>query len=114
MLNNKIEIFKALGEEVRLRIFSLLLLQGELCVCDLENALEMSQPRISQHLLKLKNAGLINDKKAGKWKHYYISETGKKFVKVNIFDLICSLNNHKIIKKDILNLKTNKLKNCIC
>lgn len=47
MLNNKIEIFKALGEEVRLRISSLLLLQGELCVCDLENALEMSQPCIS-------------------------------------------------------------------
>ncbi len=112
MLNNKIEIFKALGEEVRLRISSLLLLQGELCVCDLENALEMSQPRISQHLLKLKNAGLISDKKVGKWKHYYISKSAKKIMDKSITNLIYSIKSDKIIKKDIQNLKKHKSEEC--
>jgi ArsR family transcriptional regulator len=112
MLEQKIGIFKALGEEVRLRIFALLLLQGELCVCDLENALNMSQPRISQHLLKLKNAELINDKKVGKWKHYYISKIGQKFIAESIFDLISSLDKNKIIKSDLKNLKKHKSQKC--
>jgi ArsR family transcriptional regulator len=109
MLSDKVEIFKVLGEEVRLRIFTLLLLKGELCVCELENALDMSQPRISQHLLKLKNAGLIGDKKVGKWKHYYISKTGQKIINEKISDLVYSITKDKILKKDFQNLKKFKL-----
>lgn len=63
--------FKALSEETRLRIIKLLE-GGELCVCDLVAALDMSQPKVSFHLNVMKEAGLIKDRKQGKWTHYRI------------------------------------------
>lgn len=56
--------FKALGEPTRLRIIRLLA-QEELCVCELEEILKMSQPRISQHLRVLKQARLVNERREG-------------------------------------------------
>lgn len=57
-------IFKALGEPTRLKIIKLLA-DKELCVCDLEEVMQISQPRISQHLKVLKHAGLVNERKEG-------------------------------------------------
>lgn len=57
-------IFKALGEPTRLKIVKLLA-DRELCVCDLEEVMQISQPRISQHLKTLKHAGLVNERKEG-------------------------------------------------
>ena len=57
-------IFKALGESTRLKIIKLLAAR-ELCVCDLEEIMQISQPRISQHLKVLKYAGLVNERKEG-------------------------------------------------
>lgn len=54
--------FKALGEPTRLKILRLLVEQ-ELCVCDLEEILQISQPRISQHLKVLKQAGLVKERR---------------------------------------------------
>ncbi len=56
--------FKALGEPTRLRIIRLLA-QEELCVCELEEILKMSQPRISQHLRVLKQARLVTERREG-------------------------------------------------
>lgn len=58
------EVFKALGEPTRLRIVRLLA-EKELCVCDLEEIMDISQPRISQHLKVLKQAGLVNERREG-------------------------------------------------
>ena len=66
-------IFKALSDETRLRIIKLLE-QGELCVCDITVALDMVQPKVSFHLSTLKEAGLIKDRKQGKWIHYSLNE----------------------------------------
>lgn len=57
-------VFKALGEPTRLKIIKLLA-ERELCVCDLEEVMQISQPRISQHLKVLKHAGLVNERKEG-------------------------------------------------
>lgn len=64
-------IYHALSEVTRLRILKLLE-HGELCVCDLVAALDMSQPKISFHVAALKSAGIINDRKQGRWIHYSI------------------------------------------
>jgi len=61
--------FKALADTTRLRILKLLE-AGELCVCDLTAALDMTQPNISFHLSTLKAAGLISDRKSGRWSYY--------------------------------------------
>jgi len=57
-------MFKALGEPTRLKILKLLAVR-ELCVCDLEEIMQVSQPRISQHLKVLKHARLVNERKEG-------------------------------------------------
>lgn len=67
------EIFRALADQSRLRIVCLLL-EGELCVCDLTAVLEMPQPTISRHMSTLKLAGLVNDRRAGKWVHYRLGD----------------------------------------
>jgi ArsR family transcriptional regulator len=67
-------VFKALSDGTRLRIVKLLE-EGELCVCDIVAALDMIQPKVSFHLSTLKEAGLIRDRKQGKWIHYSLNET---------------------------------------
>jgi ArsR family transcriptional regulator len=72
-MNDLVILFKALSDETRLRIIKLLE-KGELCVCDITAALDMVQPKVSFHLSTLKEAGLIKDRKQGKWIHYSINE----------------------------------------
>lgn len=57
---------RALGQPVRLKLISALA-GGELCVCELERALGMTQPAISQHLKVLKEAGLVAERREGLW-----------------------------------------------
>lgn len=73
-MNELSAIFKALSDETRLRIIKLLE-QGELCVCDIVAALDIIQPKASFHLGVLKEAGLIKDRKQGKWTHYSLNES---------------------------------------
>ncbi len=60
-------IFAALGDPVRLRLFSMVAAQGEACGCHLEGPLERSQPTISHHTRILAEAGLIVGEKRGRW-----------------------------------------------
>ena len=69
-----LSIFKALSDETRLRIVKLLEM-GELCVCDIVAALDIVQPKASFHLGVLKDAGLIKDRREGKWMHYRIPDS---------------------------------------
>ena len=68
------EAFKALADETRLTMLGLLIRYGELCVCDFEAVLQISQSKASRHLRYLKNAGFIDDRREGTWVHYKISD----------------------------------------
>lgn len=61
--------FRALTDETRLRIIDLLR-GGEQCVCELQDALDAQQSRLSFHLKVLKDAGLVTDRKEGRWSYY--------------------------------------------
>ena len=65
-------VFKALGDPVRLRLISLIgaCQGGEVCVCDLASAFDLTQPTISHHLKVLREAGLIDSKRRGTWVYY--------------------------------------------
>lgn len=65
-------LLKALGDPVRLRLMSLVASRdgGEACVCDLNDAFELSQPTISHHLKVLHEAGLLDREKRGVWVYY--------------------------------------------
>jgi len=66
-------LFTALSNDIRLRCIMLLQLEGELCVCELIHALNLSQPMISRHLALLRDSGLVNDRRAGQWVYYSIN-----------------------------------------
>jgi ArsR family transcriptional regulator len=61
--------FQALSDETRVRIVEMLT-DGERCVCELQSALDAYQSRLSFHLRKLKDAGLVSDRKEGRWVYY--------------------------------------------
>ncbi|MDN5758668.1 MAG: metalloregulator ArsR/SmtB family transcription factor [Tomitella sp.] len=67
-------VFKALGDPVRLRLLSLIASRdgGEVCVCDLTPAFDLSQPTISHHLKLLREAGLIGSQRRGTWVYYWL------------------------------------------
>jgi ArsR family transcriptional regulator len=66
-------MFKALGDPVRLRLFSLVASHegGEACVCDISDV-GVSQPTVSHHLKKLKEAGLLTSERRGTWVYYRV------------------------------------------
>ncbi|MEV4446491.1 MULTISPECIES: ArsR/SmtB family transcription factor [Streptomyces] len=66
--------FKALGDPVRLRLLSMIASRegGEVCVCELTPAFELSQPTISHHLKLLRQAGLIDCERRGTWVYYWV------------------------------------------
>ena len=70
-----VQRLKALGDEKRLRILAQLA-GGERCVCDLTDALDAGQSLLSFHLKTLKDAGLVTDRRSGRWVHYSISTDG--------------------------------------
>lgn len=64
--------FRALSDATRLRSLMLMQRQGELCVCELTHALELSQPKISRHLAALREAEVVSDRRDGLWVFYRV------------------------------------------
>ena len=66
------QTFRALGDPVRLRLVSLIGAHqgGEVCVCDLTSAFDLTQPTISHHLKVLREAGIIDSERRGTWVYY--------------------------------------------
>jgi ArsR family transcriptional regulator len=110
-MNELVSIFKALSDETRLRIVKLLE-HGELCVCDIVAAMDLVQPKVSFHLSALKDAGLVRDRKEGKWIHYRFdeSDTFKRFLILSVLERIpentISADNARL-KKWLLQKKSN-------
>lgn len=67
------ELYKALGDETRLKIIQMLA-GKEMCVCEIIDQLDMSQPAVSHHLKILKQANLVSDSREGKWIYYALND----------------------------------------
>jgi len=68
------KLFQALADPTRLRILGLLL-NGDVCVCDIHESLRIPQPKASRHLAYLRRAGLVDGRREGLWVHYRLAET---------------------------------------
>ena len=68
-----VQLFKILSDETRLAIIMILRESGELCVCDICATISESQPKVSRHMAILREAGLVLDRREGKWIHYRLS-----------------------------------------
>ena len=80
------EVIKAMADPCRLKILQLLK-EGELCVCEIMIALDRPQSTTSHHLSILRNAGLIKERKDGRWSRYRLSE-GAVIEMLNLVRLI--------------------------
>lgn len=69
-----VRIFKALSEESRLRILSLFVSGGDLCVCEVEEILGMTQSNASRHLTVLRNCGLLECYRKAQWTYYKLNQ----------------------------------------
>jgi DNA-binding transcriptional ArsR family regulator len=80
---------KALCEEMRLKIIHMLL-KREMCVCEIMDELSLSQPAVSHHMKILKQAGLISDRREGKWIFYSLRKERfsllDKLLRENLFE----------------------------
>ena len=77
------QLYKALSEETRIRIM-MLLMRGELCVCDIQAVLEEPQSKVSRHLAYLKHSGLLSSTRVGVWMHYLIKESADETCKAQL------------------------------
>lgn len=66
--------YSALSDEIRLKMVKLLSMTDELCVCQFQQVFDMPQPNLSFHLRILREAGLVNSDKRGKWAYYSLNK----------------------------------------
>lgn len=85
------QMFKAIGDETRIRILGLLR-HGELCVCDIMEVLKLPQSTASRHLAYLRNSNWVNGTRRGKWMYYRLCEdTFEKSVSRSIIEFLSSI-----------------------
>ncbi|HBV87090.1 MAG TPA: transcriptional regulator [Desulfosporosinus sp.] len=100
-MENLLDVLKALSDETRLRIINLLY-EKELCVCDIMETLEISQAKASRHLIYLKNADLVKDRKQAQWVYYSLAIDERfKFIDRLVYD---NLRNLELYQNDLQNL----------
>jgi ArsR family transcriptional regulator len=69
-----VQFFKCLSDGTRLHATLLIFAEGELCVCELMEALNDSQPKISRHLAQLRQCGILADARRGQWVFYSVAK----------------------------------------
>lgn len=95
------EFFKVLSDQTRLRIINLLMVQ-DLCVCELTEILDLSQPKISKHIARLRSLDLVNTKRNEQYIYYSLNFDEKLYG--DIINIIFSSKNDTFIN-DITELK---------
>ncbi len=90
-------LFKVLSDETRIRIINVLAKQ-DLCVCELTDILDLSQPKISKHMAKIRSAKLVTTKRNEQYIYYSLNKDNKNLM--NIIDTVL-LNEQTQLQKDI-------------
>ncbi|MPN63021.1 hypothetical protein SDC9_210775 [bioreactor metagenome] len=103
-----VEVFKALSDENRVRILNILK-EGELCVCEIESILGITQSNASRHLNKLKSLKIIDADKKAQWVYYSID---KSFIAEN--EMLYSYLSEKLTKEDTYTKDIEKLEKYKC
>lgn len=73
------QLLKAVSDPNRLKLLACLK-QGEVCVCDFVEILQISQPAVSQQVKKLKDAEIILERKKGTWKHFRLNDVQQPYI----------------------------------
>ncbi len=106
------DIMKALSDETRLRIVGLLY-DEELCVCDLCEALDLPQTKVSRHLGVLRGAGLVQDRRVAQWIHYRLVEGWWMQLLQTLFDVDEAVQTRSVDMDSLKLWLQNKERSCI-
>ena len=112
-MRKTVKAFKALSDETRLRVLNLIL-ERECCVCEIMQALEISQSKASRHLSALYDAGFLKFRKEGLWSLYSIDESMEDGLSDMVSAAKKSLIENKEAKMDRERLKTTKRTGMAC
>jgi len=99
LLKQFIKVTKALGDETRLKILRMLLSREDMCVCELQTVLGLSQPNVSRHLKILEEAGFLEGRREGQWIIYQIRKELKSPLIKGILKEISRLDEDREIKE---------------
>jgi ArsR family transcriptional regulator, arsenate/arsenite/antimonite-responsive transcriptional repressor len=91
--------FMALADKTRLRLLNLMR-EDEICVCFFTEVLEESQPKVSRHLAYLRNAGIVEARRDGKWMHYRIIKPENAFAAQVLGDTLRWLESESAMQND--------------
>lgn len=111
-MNSLINVFKILSDETRLRIL-MLLLEGELCVCEIYGILDESQPKVSKALSKLRDLDIVRDERKEKFVYYSLNKENDLLIEIlnSIKEKIDLYPQLKVDKENICK-KDEYLKSC--
>jgi ArsR family transcriptional regulator len=107
-MKQEAKIFKVLADPIRLRLVGLLAQTDELCVCQLTDALDEPQFKISRHLGEIRKAGLVVARRQGTWMHYRLAPAATKLEKCLYECFRNCLKDHPQAKQDMNRLKASK------
>jgi len=113
-MDKLLDILKALSDETRLRILNLLY-ERELCVCDVMNILQISQAKASRHLIYLKKAGLVKDRKYAQWAYYSVHKDERfKFIDALVYDNVRNMDPYADDLKNLMDRLQKPENDCDC
>ena len=104
----QIETFQMLGDQTRLRALFLIHAMGELCVCELVAALDLSQPKISRHLAALRDAGLLSSRRDAQWVFYNLNPSLPAWQLQAVQAALTGIKDEQILKTDAERLRGMK------
>ena len=103
-----IKLFSLLADETRLRCLVLLQKEQELCVCEISQIIESSQPKISRHLALLRNSGLISDERRGQWVYYSLHRSLPEWAQKMMESILESLKKEEPYSSDVKRVRLLK------
>ena len=105
------DVFRAFADPTRLRILNLLI-EGEVCVCDLCSILGEIQPKVSRHLAYLRRAGLVEARREGKWMHYRIARHARGLERTMVNCVKSCLREIDVLQRDLERLRNGSRACC--
>jgi ArsR family transcriptional regulator len=105
-------LFQALGDATRLRILGLLL-TGEVCVCNMHEALKIPQPKASRHLAYLRRAGLVETRRDGLWIHYRLATLDDPILESIVAAVSHALTHADAVRRDADRLRKSGVACCL-
>jgi len=94
------DFFKCLSDQTCLDILRLVLAKNSICVCELTEQLELSQPKISRHLALLRNLSILLDERKGQWVYYSLNPDLPEWA-LSVLSVIANQDDEKIINANV-------------